>query len=174
MGRVIEASTGEKKSYFSPAVFGRSSIFISPIIDCHKKTYFDYREVLVELAHAFRDKNNLFGETAQFLSDGFKDIFTLNSAGFGTAAQLKNYSNPQRMEYDAHYVVYPILLSYVKSPVMTLPEIYNKIESKRKENGNIYTLVKYARKKLNKKIRKQDEIPVRLFGYKSNFSVKVK
>ena len=174
MGRVIKASTGDKKSYFSPSVFGRSSIFISPILGENKRQLFDYSEVLIELAHAFRDKNNMFGETSQFLADGFKDIFKLNSVGFGSTAQLKNYTNPQRMEYDAHKIVYPALLAYVKSPIMTLPEVYNKIETQRKENGNTYVLSGYAKKKLNKTVRKQDEIPVRLFGYRHNFPVKVK
>ncbi len=174
MGHLIEKNIGEKKSYYDPAFIGRSTIFISPFIDWNKQQCFDYSAVLIELAHAFRDKNNVFGETAQYLSDGFKDILTFTSIGFGSTAQLKNYSNPNRMEYDAHQIVYPALLSYVKSSFMTLPEVYDKIEKQRKKNGNTYILTRSAKKKLNKPIRKQDEIPVRLFGYRNNLSVKVK
>ena len=148
MNAILRASYGHDKAHYEPSTFGgRGEIYI-PVVGgewSHK----NYEDVLGELAHAFRDKNNFFGETAQFVGDGLKDIFTGNGVGFGTNAQAKNYKNPDRMEYDAHEVVEPVLKSYITGMYVrdgksepgpsSIEGVFAKIKEKRAEQGTRYT-----------------------------------
>ena len=92
-----------------------------------------------ELAHAFRNKNNTFGEPAQFVRDGLKDILTLKSLGFTPKAQKKNYSDKDKMEYDTHKIVEPAIKGYLDGKIPTIEQMYARIDEKRKKEGISYS-----------------------------------
>lgn len=147
MGRVIEKGRRGKTAHFEPSMFGRDTIYLSPIgrID---QAPAEVGDLLPEMAHAFRHNNHVFGEGVQFVRDGLKDLLSFNSAGFGTRAQSKNYDNPDRMEYDTHQIVEPALEAFVKGEINTLEEMYFKIDTARKRNGNEYTWTGSAEKQI--------------------------
>ncbi len=89
------------ESNFSPGLM-RSSIYINNVSD-----------LIPELAHAYRQENNLMGETGHFITDGLTDILTFSSAGFSKDAQQKNYKKVGQMEHDAHSIVEPVLEQYI-------------------------------------------------------------
>ena len=167
IGSVVSGARGHLNSYYSPAFIGRSTIYLEP--DSQNKDV-NYDDIISELPHAFRDNNNTFGEIAQFLSDGIKDIITFNSLGFGNDAQIKNYKNPNRMEYDAHKVVQPIIRKYLLSPKMSLTDVYHEIEKIRSESKNTYSLTSKAKKELQGQQTKKEDLTVSIFGYKRNIT----
>ena len=138
---------------------------LPPRRNAQKGTYFHPDDFYAELAHAFRDNNNFFGEISQFFGDAFKDIMTLNTAGFGSAAHAKNYKNKNRMEYDAHEIVEPALVDYVNGTIQTIPELYAKIEKDRKKNKNTYILNFSAAQKAKKGKNKNGNLSLPLLGY---------
>lgn len=165
MGKIIEISSNKKRSHYEPSNIGRGTIYLVPKFPQGNGPVYDTDELFAELAHAFRDNNNIFGETSQFLGDAFKDIVTLNSIGFGPEAQEKNYKNKNRMEYDTHKVVEPMLVQYAKGLIQTIPELYAEIEKQREKNGNTYSLKSSASKKVRQGQKKKDGILVSVFGY---------
>ena len=94
--------------------------------------------LVAELAHAFRNKNNTFGEGAQFIRDGLKDILTFNSLGFTEKAQSKNYSDRDKMEYDTHFIVEPELKDFLAGRIPTIEQMYAQIDKARKKKGISY------------------------------------
>ena len=92
-----------------------------------------------ELAHAFRNKNNTFGEASQFARDGLKDILTFNSLGFTQSAQRKNYSDKDKMEYDTHKIVEPALKGYLDGKIPTIEQMYAQVDALRKKEGISYS-----------------------------------
>ena len=92
-----------------------------------------------ELAHAFRNHNNTFGESIQFVRDGFKDIFTFNNAGFTRQAQLENYSDEDKMEYDTHTIVEPALRNYLNGKIPSVEQMYAQIDIQRRRKGISYS-----------------------------------
>lgn len=137
MSKVIEKGCQHKTPHYEPSLFGRSTIWLVP--GC-------FSDLIPEMAHAFRDHNNVFGEAHQFVGDALKDILTFNSLGFGADAQIKNYKNPQRMEHDAHSVVQPALMDYASGKIETIDEMYFAIDSARKRLNNEYTWTSEAKK----------------------------
>ena len=105
---------------------------------------------IAELAHAFRNKNNFFGEAIQSTRDGLKDIITFDSLGFTPEALDKNYKDPTKMEYDTHSIVQPELNAYLDGKTPTLEQMYAKIDMRRKENENTYTPTLSAKRMIEK------------------------
>lgn len=165
MGKLIEACYNKKTSHYEPSTLGSGVIYLAPRREIQKGTYFHPDDFFAELAHAFRDNNNFFGETSQFFGDAFKDIITLNTAGFGKKAHDKNYKNKNRMEYDAHKVVEPAIKNYIIGLIPTIPALYSEIEKVREANKNTYLLTPSASKKAAKGKKESDGIAVTLFGY---------
>lgn len=147
MGRMIEKGRRQKTAHFEPALFGRDTIYLEPI-KYIAQPMAEVGHLLPEMAHAFRHNNHVFGESVQYVRDGLKDLLSLNSMGFGTKAQSKNYDNPDRMEYDAHQIVEPALKAFVKGEINSLEEMYFKIDSARKKNDNEYTWTNAAEKQI--------------------------
>ncbi len=139
------ASTSNKKpafgkpvnAFFEPDLTQKSGTLNLPNLD--KKNFIE------EMGHAFREKTNTYGETSQFVRDGLKDILTLNSFGFTPSAQADNYNEKGKMEYDAHKVVSPVLKDFVDGKIDSMPKVYAKIDQKRKEINEPYTLTDEAK-----------------------------
>ena len=151
MGRIIEYNRHGKTAHFKPSLYGKDTVYLIPEHFLGHETFnaeanVDY--LLPEIAHAFRHKNNVFGEATQFIGDGLKDILTFKSIGFTPKAQLNNYSNPDRMEYDAHKIVEPALRDFVHGKIKTLEEMYYIIDTERKKNGNEYIWTPTAKEKI--------------------------
>ena len=103
-----------------------------------------------ELAHAFRNNNNSFGESAQFIRDGLTDILTLNSLGFTPEAQSKNYSDKDKMEYDAHEIVEPAIRGFLSGKIPTIEQMYANIDAERKKQGISYAQTSESEKRTKK------------------------
>ena len=92
-----------------------------------------------ELAHAFRNKNNTFGEDLQLIGDGLKDILTFKSLGFTESAHNKFYADKDKYEYDAHEIVEPTIEDYLAGNIETLEQMYALIDAARKKEGISYS-----------------------------------
>ena len=171
MGKVIQACSGKRITYYSPSALGRGVIYLAPEKIDTKRETINYEDIPIELAHAFRSKNNLFGEPIQFITDGLKDLATFNSFGFTKGAQSKNYKNPHRMEYDAHKIVEPALNAYIKNPLISLETMYHTIQENREKTKNTYTLMPAAYKMLSTPADKTNEVQILLFGYKRRIDI---
>ena len=88
-----------------------------------------------EIAHAFREKNNAVGEAGHFLKDAIKDLVTGKNLGFTPAAQLDNYTDVSKMEFDAHEVVKPILEAYADGRIADISLIPALIQEERERQG---------------------------------------
>lgn len=99
-----------------------------------------------ELSHAFRNKNNTFGEAVQFVGDGLKDILTLKSAGFTPDAQARNYGDKSKMEYDTHEIVEPQIKQYLKGKIPSIEQMYANIDAQRQKEGISYSQTSEAEK----------------------------
>ena len=97
-----------------------------------------------EIAHAFRNKNNTFGEGVQFIRDGLKDILAFNNAGFTEKSQLKNYEDKDKMEYDCHKIVEPAFKAYLNGKIKTIEQMYAKIDKDRQNHGISYSQTNQA------------------------------
>lgn len=127
------------RSNYSPG--GRGYIYINDVSD-----------FVPEVSHAFRDKNNLMGETGNFVVDGLKDIFTLSSIGFSAKAQEENYKKTGYMEHDTHAIVEPVLEQYIvqdlTSPygeIKSIPEaaaMIDMLRHQQNDNSAVYTWTK--------------------------------
>ena len=151
MGRIIEHNRNGKTAHFKPALYGRDTVYLIPeryLGASRLNADGDVDDLLPEIAHAFRHKNNVFGEATQFIGDGLKDILTFKSIGFTATAQAQNYNNPDRMEYDTHEIVEPALRGFVHGKIGTLEEMYYLIDEARKKNGNEYTWTSGAKEKI--------------------------
>ena len=115
-------------AHFTPDVFTSSGTLYLP----HSSF------LSAELAHAFRNKNNTFGESVQFVRDGLKDILTFNNLGFTKKSQGKNYSDSDKMEYDTHHIVEPALEDFLAGRTPTIEQMYAQIDKARKKEGISY------------------------------------
>ena len=139
------ASTSNKTPAFGKSV----NAFFEPDLTQKSGTLnlsnLDKKNFIEEMGHAFREKTNTYGEASQFMRDGLKDILTLNSFGFTSSAQMNNYNEKGKMEYDAHKVVSPVLKDFVDGKIDSMPKVYAKIDQKRKEINEPYTLTDEAK-----------------------------
>lgn len=133
MSKIIEKGKQQKTPHYEPSLFGRGTIWLVP--GC-------FSDLIPEMAHAFRDHNNVFGEAHQFVGDGLKDILTFNSLGFGADAQNKNYKNQQRMEHDALSVVQPALMDYAFGKIETVDKMYFALQKSEEKGVNVAHLAK--------------------------------
>ena len=116
------------------------SEFDTDIIGSGSTLYlFTLNHIPDELAHAFRNKNNTFGEIIQFYRDGLKNILTFNSIGFTSEALDKNYSDKDKAEYDTHRIVEPTIEDYLAGKIPTIEQMYARIDEKRKKEGISYS-----------------------------------
>lgn len=126
---MIESVVGENRAHFIPDLDMVGGTCYANNIDHY----------ISELAHAFRNKNNFFGETLQFTRDGLSDIFSFNNWGFTTKAVDKNYKDPEKMEHDTHEIVEPELNRYLDGKTPTVEQMYARIDMQRKTTGNTYS-----------------------------------
>ena len=113
--------------YFSPnLLFSGGDICLK---DLSEDTF------LAEVSHAFRNKNNRIGEAGQFIKDGLKDILTGKGLGFTPSAQLDNYDDTGKMEFDAHSIVQPALKDFLEDKTKTMPGVHYEIDKQRQKQG---------------------------------------
>lgn len=138
--KTLVGLVAQKNIHFTPDVFGRSGTLY-----LKRNAGFE-----AELAHAFRNNNNSFGESAQFIRDGLTDILTLNSLGFTPKAQSKNYSDKDKMEYDAHEIVEPAIKRFLSGKIPTIEQMYANIDAERKKQGISYAQTSESEKRTKK------------------------
>jgi len=162
--KVMEASGNPAirslKSDITPVgwIAKNSNHFTPDVIGTGGTLYLNNSSMIpAELAHAFRNENNTFGEASQFVRDGLKDILTLNSAGFTSEAQRKNYSDKDKMEYDAHEIVEPALNNYLRGKTPTIEQMYSQIDAERKKEGISYSQTSAAEEMTQKGYEQQKQ-----------------